>query len=125
MDSEINSEIKKALTQLQVSGFIARFRQARFRQTQIPEIFGGTSVVETNGIKVYKGSFSISFENQRWIVRLPEDQLIQELEKISKIEVPLVGVLPDGSLVDEPSACYEALFKQATTQATVFRLEEV
>ncbi|HEC84504.1 MAG TPA: hypothetical protein ENI48_04580 [Thioploca sp.] len=84
MDSEINSEIKKALTQLQVSGFIARFRQARFRQTQIPEIFGGTSVVETNGIKVYKGSFSISFENQRWIVRLPgEGQLIQEQEEIS------------------------------------------
>ena len=42
-----------------------------------------------------------------------------------KVEVPLVGVLPDGSLVDGASACYETLFKQSTTQASVFSLKEV
>jgi len=49
----------------------------------------------------------------------------EETVHFPKVEVPLVGVLPDGSLVDGPAACYNTLFKQSTTQAGVFSLKEV
>ena len=75
----------------------------------------------------YKGG-KLSYANQ--IVEesdncYPTYSAEEETVHFPKIEVPLVGVLPDGDIVDGPSACYEALFKQATTQITVFRLEEV
>jgi len=49
----------------------------------------------------------------------------EETVHFPKVEVPLVGVLPDGSLVDGPAACYNTLFRQSTTQAGVFSLKEV
>ncbi len=49
----------------------------------------------------------------------------KETVHFPKVKVPLVGVLPDGSLVDGPAACYESLFRQSTTQAGVFSLKEV
>ncbi len=41
-----------------------------------------------------------------------------------KIEVPLVSVLPNGSLVNGDSICYEAYFKRSNTQKLVFTLTE-
>lgn len=49
----------------------------------------------------------------------------QETVYFPKVKVPLVGVLPDGSLVSEPSTCYEGLFKESTTQNDIFSLKEV
>jgi hypothetical protein len=49
----------------------------------------------------------------------------KETVHFPKVKVPLVGVLPDGSLIDGPAACYESLFKQSTTQSGVFSLKEV
>jgi hypothetical protein len=49
----------------------------------------------------------------------------EETVHFPKVEIPLVGALPDGSLVDGPAACYETLFRQSTTQAGVFSLKEV
>jgi hypothetical protein len=49
----------------------------------------------------------------------------EETVHFPKVEVPLVAVLPDGSLIDGPATCYNTLFRQSTTQAGVFSLKEV
>ena len=49
----------------------------------------------------------------------------EETVYFPKVEIPLVGVLPDSSLVNGPATCYETLFRQSTTQAGVFSLKDV
>ena len=47
--------------------------------------------------------------------------------RFPKIKVPLVGILPDGNIVDGPMACYSAMLKLSTTQAkaNIFKLTEI
>ncbi|MCP4701636.1 MAG: VCBS repeat-containing protein [Gammaproteobacteria bacterium] len=49
-----------------------------------------------------------------------EDETLQ----FPKIKVPLLGVLPDGSTVDGPAACYKAEFNHSMTQPEIFTLAD-
>jgi predicted phage-related endonuclease len=68
------NELQNAVEKLRASNISAEFRSDKIRQ-----IIGGIGVSEISGIKVYKKSFSVTFEGTTWVVRLPgEGQLINE-----------------------------------------------
>ncbi len=48
----------------------------------------------------------------------------EETLRFPKIKVPLLGVLPDGSTVDGPAACYKAEFNHSMTQPEIFTLAD-
>jgi hypothetical protein len=50
-------------------------------------ILGGEDIRDVNGIKVYKRGFSIKFTGNKWLVKLPEGQIVEDHELDNSDEV--------------------------------------